>query len=75
MPYCRESIFLSNSILLLHLNHSHALGLCNQPHQSQSHILDLIVLMQQTNMALHCDRGILSEILSEMMHDHYIWQD
>lgn len=50
-----ESILVPDSELLLYLDLPHSPGFCDEPHQSLCDILDLIVLMQQTNMSLDND--------------------
>lgn len=54
------SISVSDAKLPLHINLSHSTGVSYETHQTLSDVLDLIVLMEQTNMAFDRSRGIMS---------------
>lgn len=55
------SIFLPNPKLLFHIHLSHTTRIRNNPHQPLSNILDLIVLVQETDVAFHRGSRVISK--------------
>jgi hypothetical protein len=54
------SISISDPKLPLHIDLSHPTGVSYETHQTLSDVLDLVVVMEQTNMAFDRSRGIIS---------------
>jgi len=58
-PFIQNLIPLLHPKLPLNLNLSHTPRIRNQPDKSLRSILNLIILVKQTNMSIHSDGGIL----------------
>lgn len=51
---------ISNPELPLHFNLAHPARISNQAHQTLADILDLVVVVEETNMLLDGGRGVMS---------------
>lgn len=61
------SIFLPNPKLLFHIHLPHTTRIRNNPHQPLTDILDLIVLVQETDMAFHSGSRVISKKINSFL--------